>query len=57
LESCLGKTEARIETGQELRETKSKTGLEAVKAMDLEVNPEETEAVAERQEVLMKKPQ
>jgi hypothetical protein len=32
-------------------EAKSKTGLEGVKAMDLEVNPEETDAVVEQKEI------
>jgi hypothetical protein len=42
---------AGIETGQEPTEAESKAGLEEVKAMDLEVNPEETEAVVEQQEI------
>lgn len=48
---CREKTEAGIETGQEPTEAESKTGLEGVKAMDLEVNPEETEAVLEQKEI------
>jgi hypothetical protein len=43
--------EARIETGREPREVESKTGLEAVKAMDWEANPEEMEALVEHQGV------
>jgi NACalpha-BTF3-like transcription factor len=51
LETCLKKTEARTETGQESREAEIKTDLEKVKATELEVNQEEVEAVAEHQEV------
>jgi hypothetical protein len=47
--ACLGKTEANIETGQEPREVESRTDLEEVDTTDLELNPEGTEAVAERQ--------
>jgi hypothetical protein len=50
-EACLGKTEARIEVGQEPREADSKTGLEGMKTTDFEANPGETEAVTARQEV------
>jgi hypothetical protein len=55
--ACLGKTEARIKTGQEKVNTEIKTDLEDVKATDLEANPEETEAVVERQEIPNKEPQ
>jgi hypothetical protein len=43
--------EARTETGQESREAKIKTGLEEVKATDLQASPEETEVVAQHQKV------
>jgi hypothetical protein len=49
--ACLRKTEARIETGQEQSNTEIETNLEAAEATDLEANPEETEAVVERQEI------
>lgn len=49
---CLGKTEARLDTWEELVETEIKTELEEIKAKGLEANSEETEAVAEHQKVL-----
>jgi hypothetical protein len=54
--ACPEVMEARIETGQEPGEAESKTGLETVKVMDLEANPEEVEAVAEHQEVPNEEP-
>jgi hypothetical protein len=50
-EACQEKTEARIETSQEQMEAEIKTGLEEVKAMDLEASPEEVEVIAELQKV------
>jgi hypothetical protein len=43
--------DARIETSQEQINTKIKTDLEDVEAMDLEANPEEMKVVMERQEI------
>jgi hypothetical protein len=40
MDVSLGKMEANIETGHEPREAEIKTGLEEVKAMDLEANPD-----------------
>jgi hypothetical protein len=50
-DDCLEKTEATIETVQEPMKIEIKTYLEEIKATGLETNPEETEAVAELQEV------
>jgi hypothetical protein len=36
---------------REQMEVESKTGIEGAKAMDLEANPEEVKAIAERQKV------
>jgi hypothetical protein len=47
----LGKMEARIETSHEPREAKIKSGLEEVKATNLEANPEKVQTVAEHQYV------
>jgi hypothetical protein len=47
----LRKMEARIQTSHEPKEAEIKTGLEEVKAMVLEANPEEIEIIAEHQEV------
>jgi hypothetical protein len=40
--ACLGKTDTRIETGQEQSNTETETDREEVEATDLETNPEET---------------
>jgi hypothetical protein len=40
--------EARIETSQEQSNTEIETDLEEVEAMEMEANPEETEAMVER---------
>jgi hypothetical protein len=45
---------ARIETGQKQSNTEIETDLEEMEATDLEGNPEETEAVVERKEILNK---
>jgi hypothetical protein len=52
LQTCLGKTEARIGAGQKQMEAKIQTGLEEEKVMDLRVNPKETEVTAETIEAL-----
>jgi hypothetical protein len=41
MEACLEQMEARTETDQEPKEAKSKTCLEDVKVLDVEVNPKE----------------
>jgi ABC-type transporter MlaC component len=51
-QACLGKTGVTIKTGQEQTNTEFKTDLEDVGATDLEPNPEEKEAIVERQKVL-----
>jgi hypothetical protein len=43
--------ETRIETDHESRHAEDKTGLEEMKATDLEANPEEIEVVVEHREV------
>jgi hypothetical protein len=53
---CLGKKEARIETGQEPREAESKTGLEERRATDLEAKPEEIIAIQSIRNSLTKRP-
>jgi hypothetical protein len=45
MEVCLGKMEARIETGHEQIDTEIDIGLEEVEATNLEANPEERGAV------------
>jgi hypothetical protein len=50
-EACLEKTEAMMNACQEPGRSEIKTGLEEMKATDLEVSTEEIEAVAELQEV------
>jgi hypothetical protein len=49
VKACLVKTEARIETSREQSNTEIKTDVEKVEATDLEANPEETEALVQRQ--------
>jgi hypothetical protein len=49
--ACLGKTEANMDTGQKLREAKSKTDLEEMDTTDLKASQETSEAVAVYQEV------
>jgi hypothetical protein len=48
---CLGKTEARTETGHEQTSTEIKTDLE-----ELEANPEEMEAILSSRRSLTKRP-
>jgi hypothetical protein len=48
--ACLGKTEGRIETGQESREAEIKTALEEMKGTESEAIQERIEASAEHQE-------
>jgi hypothetical protein len=50
-DDCLEKTKATTETVQEPMEVEIATDLEEMKATGLEANPEETEAVAELQEI------
>jgi hypothetical protein len=53
--ACLGKTAARIETGQEQSNIETETDLEEAEAKDLEANPEEMKADrnADREEMRM----
>jgi hypothetical protein len=47
----LGKMEVRMAIGQEQTETEIKPDVEKMNATDFEANPEETETIAEHQEV------
>jgi hypothetical protein len=51
IKACPERMENRIETDQEPKEAKIKTGLVEVQAMDLEANSEEKQAIVEEQEV------